>query len=74
VIAELPGPQSPEAETAVAAFRHAASGLPGRLRACASGRDLIERGFSADVDIAGALGVSRSVPVLSRAAFLAWPS
>jgi 2-phosphosulfolactate phosphatase len=74
VIAKLPGPWSPEAEAAAAAFRHAATDLPGRLRACSSGRELIERGFAADVEIAGAVGSSRCVPVLSGEAFVNSPS
>jgi 2-phosphosulfolactate phosphatase len=74
VIAELPGPWSPEAEAACAAFRHAEADLPGRLRACSSGRELIENGFAADVELAAAVGVSRCVPVLSDGAFVARPS
>jgi 2-phosphosulfolactate phosphatase len=71
VIAELPGPRSPEAEAACEAFRRAEADLPARLRACASGRELIERGFAADVELAAAVGVSRCVPVLSAGAFVA---
>jgi 2-phosphosulfolactate phosphatase len=74
VIAELPGPRSPEAEAAFAAFRGARADLLGRLRACSSGRELIERGFAADVDLAARLGESGCVPVLSGEAFVARPS
>jgi 2-phosphosulfolactate phosphatase len=71
VIVNLPGPRSPEAEAACEAFRGAGRDLPDRLRACASGRELIERGFTADVDLAAAVGVSGCVPVLCGDAFLA---
>jgi 2-phosphosulfolactate phosphatase len=71
VIAHLPGPRSPEAEAACDAFRQAEADLPGRLRACASGRELIERGFAADVEIAAACGVSDCVPRLVDGVFVA---
>jgi 2-phosphosulfolactate phosphatase len=73
VIAALPGPWSPEAEAACAAFRRAEADLPGRLRACSSGRELIEWGFAADVELAAAVGVSGCVPVLTGDAFVARP-
>lgn len=71
VIAHLPGRRSPEAEAACEAFRCAEADVRGRLRACSSGRELIERGFAADVEMAAAVGVSGCVPVLTRGAFIA---
>jgi 2-phosphosulfolactate phosphatase len=71
VIAQLPGPRSPEAEAAVAAFRGAEANLQTRLRECSSGRELIERGFAGDVDLAAAYGVSECVPVMQAGAFVA---
>jgi 2-phosphosulfolactate phosphatase len=71
VIAELTGMRSPEAEAAADAFRHAQADLAPRLRACSSGRELIERGFAADIDLAAALDRSPSVPVLVDGAFRA---
>jgi 2-phosphosulfolactate phosphatase len=71
VIAYLSGTRSPEAEAACQAFRGAEADLPGRLRACSSGRELIERGFASDVELAAAVGVSRCVPLLSGEAFIA---
>lgn len=43
--------------------------LVARLRACVSGRELIERGFGSDVDVAAALDVSSVVPALAGGAF-----
>jgi 2-phosphosulfolactate phosphatase len=74
VIAELPRPWSSEAEAAWAAFRIAAPDLPGQLRACSSGRELIERGFATDVELAAAVGVSECVPVLIGEVFAAGAS
>jgi 2-phosphosulfolactate phosphatase len=71
VIAALSGARSPEAEAAAAAFRQAERELPRLLRECASGRELIERGFAADVDLASAYSVSDCVPVLDSVAFVA---
>ena len=52
VKAGLPGARSPEAEAACEAFRGAGADLLARLRACSSGRELIERGFASDVELA----------------------
>jgi 2-phosphosulfolactate phosphatase len=56
---------SPEAELAHAAFASIGDTPGERLRACASGRELIElHGFPDDVEIAAELNESRSVPIL----------
>lgn len=70
VIAELSGPRSPEAQAACDAFLAARSDLRERLRACSSGRELIERGFAADVDLAAAHSASDCVPLLEDGAFV----
>lgn len=72
VIDGLAGSISPEAEAARDAFRSASSEIPRRLRACSSGRELIERGFAGDVEIAAELNVSSIVPVFMREAFVAY--
>lgn len=56
--------RSPEAAAAVAAHRDAAGDLAERLSACGSGRELIGRGFPADVALAAALDASVVVPTL----------
>ena len=60
---------SPEAIAAIAAFHAAATDLSGFLNACSSGRELRERGFIPDVDLAAQIDVSQSVPRLSEGAF-----
>jgi 2-phosphosulfolactate phosphatase len=62
---------SPEAATAVAAFRAVDGRLADELRHCASGRELAEDGFGADVDLAASYDVSDVVPVLTGEAFAA---
>jgi 2-phosphosulfolactate phosphatase len=71
IIVCLPGRKSPEAELAAAAFAHFRADLPAALQACGSGRELVERGFEADVELAGQYDVSNIVPVLHERAFRA---
>lgn len=64
LIEKLPGTRSPEATAAVGiwqAFRH---DLRANLLACASGRQLVEMGYPADVEMAAEIDVSTLVPVL----------
>jgi 2-phosphosulfolactate phosphatase len=69
ILERLEGRRSPEAEAATAAFRALGHDLPGALERSASGQELLLRGFSADLEHAGALDVSTIVPVLSAGAF-----
>jgi 2-phosphosulfolactate phosphatase len=56
---------SPEASSAAGLFQAAGSRLREWLTHCVSGRELIDRGFDSDVEVASALDVSRTVPALS---------
>ena len=67
-----PSDPSPEAAAAIAAFRAAAPDLGGVLNACASGRELRERGLARDVDLAAALDASSTAAHLVDRAFAAW--
>ncbi len=71
IISGLGGRRSPEAEAAVAAFEAAKPNLPAKLRSCSSGLELIERGFEQDVELAGGLDTSETVPVLDGDAYTA---
>ncbi|XVU23243.1 2-phosphosulfolactate phosphatase [Actinoplanes sp. CA-054009] len=55
---------SPEAATAVAAYRGVADRLTEELHESVSGRELRNNGFEGDVTVAAALGASKVVPVL----------
>lgn len=61
---------SPEAASARDLFA-ATMDLPGRIRDCASGRELIDGGFGHDVALAVETSVSGVVPVLADGAFRA---
>lgn len=60
---------SPEAEAARLAYLGVRLDVAGALAGCASGRELVESGWSRDVAIAGELDASTGVPVLHEGAF-----
>jgi 2-phosphosulfolactate phosphatase len=59
------GRQSPEAEIAVAVFEQLRGDLAGSVAACTSGKELAERGFHCDVELAAGYSVGRAVPMLA---------
>lgn len=64
---------SPEAAVALAAWRSAvgaSADVAGALRATGSGRELVERGYGTDVDIAAELDASDEVPLLMGTTFV----
>ena len=69
VIAGLSGALSPEARQARAAYELAAGDLEAVVRECASGRELLERGFGPDLPLAAALDADAVAPVLRDAAY-----
>lgn len=69
IISHLAGSHSPEAMSAVAAFRAAVSRLSDLLHQCGSGKELIECGFAADVDLAAQLDASNGAPILCDGAY-----
>jgi len=62
VLAGLSGTASPEALLAATAFRN--TDVATAVRECGSGRELIENGHAADVELAVEIGVSDAAPVL----------
>ncbi|HET6341060.1 MAG TPA: 2-phosphosulfolactate phosphatase, partial [Gemmatimonadota bacterium] len=71
IIRQLEGRLSPEAKVAVAAFESLSDSLQETMLSCSSGRELSERGFAVDVELAAQLDVSEIVPVLEGEAFVA---
>lgn len=71
VVAELHGNRSPEAMAAVWAFKGAAAFLPETIGACASGKELLERGHPEDVVIACDLDADAIAPRLVGGAYIA---
>jgi 2-phosphosulfolactate phosphatase len=70
ILAGLAGSPSPEAAAAAGAFRALAERLPEALAGCASGRELAEKGWAADVDWAADLDSSSVVPVMRDGVFV----
>lgn len=71
VVAALDGSKSPEAISAEILFTASSVELPERIASCASARELIDRGFSNDVEIAASLDCSNAVPVLENGIYRA---
>lgn len=69
ILAELGEDLSPEGRAARETFSAFESRLGESLAHCASGRELIARGFESDVVLAAELNVSRAVPLLQRGAY-----
>lgn len=70
ILGRLPGTKSPEAHVAIEAFTAVTSDLAALMARSASGRELSERGFTGDVQIAGELNVSSVVPRLRGSEFV----
>ena len=70
LLAELGGTRSPEAEIAVAAFARFREDLRSALLASGSGKELVARGFAADVALAADYAISRVAPALVGGQFI----
>jgi len=73
ILRHLPGVKSAEALAAIAAFEHAGQPLTEVIARSGSGRELIERGFSGDVDLAAEVDVSGHLPRYDGTAFVDHP-
>lgn len=70
VIDALGGSRSPEALAAAEAWQAARASIGERLLACTSGRELVERGFARDVELAAEHDVSSVAPRLVDGAYV----
>ncbi len=69
IVSYLEGALSPESKVALAVFSSLQEQILEELKNCSSGKELIERGFEADVVLASKLNVSKTVPVLLKGAY-----
>ena len=69
IISHLAGSKSPEAYAAQALFESCRTDLARIVAQCASGRELIHRGFRADIEHAARLDCSDSAPLLQGECF-----
>ena len=70
IICHLAGNKSPEAQLAEAAYLHFKENMTEYLKRSSSGRELIDRGFEKDVELAGALNISNHTPQLINGAYI----
>jgi 2-phosphosulfolactate phosphatase len=70
ILCRLPGRPSPEARAAIAAFQQLQSELGETIAQSSSGRELIERGYARDVELAAALDASEHASRLVDTAFV----
>ncbi len=70
IINEMDGARSPEARAATAVFQQARPNLHATLLACASGKELVEKGLAESVVMAAELGCSSAVPLLQNGAYV----
>jgi 2-phosphosulfolactate phosphatase len=70
IIRHLEGPRSPEAAYAEASFMAIQDSLLDMLRRCASGVELTDMGFAADIDLSAQVDTDATAPLLSDHAFV----
>ena len=70
IISHLRGSKSPEARAAEAVFAASRTDLARIIAACASGQELIQRGFPADIDHSSRLDCSASAPLLQDESYV----
>ncbi len=66
ILSYIPFPKSPEAQVCEMAFLGARSCLAEFVRDCVSGRELLHKGWEADVQRAGQLNLYTTVPVMRK--------
>lgn len=69
VIHYLQGNKSPEAQLAEMAFLSHRDNMLGCFKQIGSGKELIERGFASDVELASQINISHAVPKLNAGAY-----
>ena len=70
ILSYLSGNLSPEAQAAIAVFNSFKNDLLNTLKKCSSGKELIERDFDSDVELAAEINVSDCVPVFTDNAYV----
>jgi 2-phosphosulfolactate phosphatase len=70
IFSYMRGKFSPEAKAAVATFQMFRADLATTLNQCSSGKELISRGFSGDLELAAELNASDCVPIYRDRAYI----
>ncbi|MBS1493828.1 MAG: 2-phosphosulfolactate phosphatase [Bacteroidetes bacterium] len=69
IISYLKGILSPESKSALAVYQSVKENLLEEIKKCSSGKELVERGFEEDVNLACEFNVSECVPFLKNGAY-----
>ncbi|AFY86716.1 MAG: 2-phosphosulfolactate phosphatase [Chroococcidiopsis cubana SAG 39.79] len=70
ILSYLQGKPSPEAKAAMVTFQMFRTDIASALSQCSSGKELISRGFSGDLELATALNVSECIPICRDRAYI----
>lgn len=70
IISYLTGTLSPESKSALSVFTNSKDSILDEIRKCSSGKELIERGFEKDLDLACELNISDNVPLLINKVYI----
>ncbi|HMS34026.1 MAG TPA: 2-phosphosulfolactate phosphatase [Ignavibacteria bacterium] len=70
IISFLKGKLSPESRSALAVYKSIETELKEQIEKCVSGKELIERGFGKDIDLASDFNVSSCVPGMINGAYV----
>lgn len=70
IVSYLTGSLSPESKTALSVYQCLQSNLLQEIKSCGSGKELIERGFEKDIDLACDINASNNVPLLTNDCFV----
>jgi len=70
ILSYLQGNPSPEAKAAMATFEIFRADLASALSQSSSGKELISRGFSSDIELAATLNVSDCIPICRDRAYI----
>lgn len=69
IISYLRGSLSPESRAAMTIFNATSNEILQEVKKCSSGKELIERGFEKDLDLACALNSSTNVPIFKQGCY-----
>ncbi len=70
IISYLKGNLSPESKTALSVYKASKENLLEEIKNCSSGKELIERGFEKDIDLACDFNSSDNIPLLMGGAYV----
>jgi 2-phosphosulfolactate phosphatase len=70
IISYLTGNLSPESKIALSAFHTVKEDLNNQIKQCSSGKELIERQFAQDIELACEINISDCVPILTDGAYI----